>query len=184
MSREAKMNDGRMLLNVQFPTHAQWRIKRYFGRSMRWDTCRMHSAWKTPGRSCSASQETGTGFCCALCCFGSRWRHQKATFSGYWPFVREIHPSPVNSPYKGQWRGALMFSLICAWINGWVNNREAGDLKRHRAHDDVIVMWLTDLGRLCESFPIPPHPPVLVHRQWDKLCDYPKYRWKNPEGYR
>ena len=35
--------------------------------------------------------------------------------------------SPVTSPHKGQWRGALMFSLICVWINGWVNNREAGD---------------------------------------------------------
>ena len=37
----------------------------------------------------------------------------------YWPFVRGIHWSPVNSPHKGQWRGALMFSL--AWINDWVN---------------------------------------------------------------
>ena len=46
----------------------------------------------------------------------------------------------MNSPYKGQWRGALMFSLISAWINGWVNNREAGDLRRHRSHYDVIVM--------------------------------------------
>ena len=45
-----------------------------------------------------------------------------------------------NSPHKGQWRGALMLSLICAWINGWVNNCEAGDLRRHRAHYDVIVM--------------------------------------------
>ena len=33
-----------------------------------------------------------------------------------------------------------MFSLICAWINGWVNNREAGDLRRHRGHYDVNVM--------------------------------------------
>ena len=41
---------------------------------------------------------------------------------------------------KGQWRGALMFSLICARINGWVNNGEAGYLRRHRAHYDVIVM--------------------------------------------
>ena len=60
--------------------------------------------------------------------------------SGYWPFVRGIHQSPVNSPRKGQWRGPLMFSSICAWINGWVNNREAGDLKRHRTHYDVTVM--------------------------------------------
>ena len=58
----------------------------------------------------------------------------------YWPFVRGIHRLPVNSPHKGQWHGALMFSLICAWINGWVNNREAGDLRRHRPHFDVIVM--------------------------------------------
>ena len=40
----------------------------------------------------------------------------------------------------GQWRGVLMFSLIYAWINGWANNREAGDLRRHRAHLDVTVM--------------------------------------------
>ena len=65
-----------------------------------------------------------------------KWKH----FPRYWPFVRGIHRSPVNSPHKGQWRGALMFSLICARINGWVNNREAGDLRRHRAHYDVIVM--------------------------------------------
>ena len=67
-------------------------------------------------------------------------------FSRYWPFVRGIHRSPVNSQHKGQWLGALMFSLICVWINGWVNNREAGDLRRHHAHYDVIVMpremWL------------------------------------------
>ena len=62
------------------------------------------------------------------------------TFPRYWPFVRGIHRSPVNSPYKGQWRGALMFSLICAWINGWVKIGEAGDLRRHRAYYDVTLM--------------------------------------------
>ena len=51
-----------------------------------------------------------------------------------------MSPYPVNSPHKGQWRGALMFTLICDRINGWVNNRQAGDLRRHRAHYDVIVM--------------------------------------------
>ena len=65
-----------------------------------------------------------------------KWKH----FPRYWPFVRGIHRSSVNSPHQGQWRGALMFSLIYAWINGWVNNREAGDLRRYRAHYDVIVM--------------------------------------------
>ena len=66
-----------------------------------------------------------------------KWKH----FPRYWPFVRGIHWSPVNSPHKGQRRGALTFSLICAWINGWINNREAGDLRRNRAHYDVIVMY-------------------------------------------
>ena len=56
----------------------------------------------------------------------TEWKH----FPRYWPFVRGIHRSPVNSPHKGQWCGALMHSLICAWINGWVNNREPGDLRR------------------------------------------------------
>ena len=42
----------------------------------------------------------------------------------------------------------LMLTLIYARINGWVNNREAGDLGRHPAHYDVIVMWLitSDVG--------------------------------------
>ena len=63
-------------------------------------------------------------------------------FPRYWPFVRGIHRSPVNSPHKGQWRGALIFSVICARINGWVNNGKAGDLRRRRAHNDVIVMFI------------------------------------------
>ena len=67
-----------------------------------------------------------------------KWKH----FPRNWPFVRGIHRSPVNSPHKGQWRGALMFTLICAGINGWVNTREAGDLRRYRPHYDVIVMCL------------------------------------------
>ena len=57
----------------------------------------------------------------------SKWEH----FPRHWPFVRGIHRSPVNSPHKGQWREALMFSLIS--INVWVNN-EAGDWRRHHAH--------------------------------------------------
>ena len=70
-----------------------------------------------------------------------KWKH----FPRYWPFVRGIHRSPVNSPHKGQWRGALMFTLICAQINGWVNNHEAGDLRRYHAHYDFIVMMAAKL---------------------------------------
>ena len=70
----------------------------------------------------------------------SWWRHQMKHFPRYWPFVQGIHRSPVSSPHKGQWRGALMFSLICAGMNGWVNNLEAGHLRRHRGHYDATVM--------------------------------------------
>ena len=66
------------------------------------------------------------------------WRHQMETYSALLALCEGN--SPVNSPHKGQWRGALMFSLICAQTNGWVNNRDAGDLRRHRAHHDVTVM--------------------------------------------
>ena len=68
------------------------------------------------------------------------WRRQMEYFPRYWPFVRGIYRSPVNSPHKGQWGEALMFSSICAWINGWVNNRGAGELRRRRAHYFVSVI--------------------------------------------
>ena len=68
-----------------------------------------------------------------------KWKH----FPRYWSFARRIHWSPVNFPHKGQWCGALMFSLICTWTNGWLNNRDAVDLRCHRAHYDVTVMMMT-----------------------------------------
>ena len=55
-------------------------------------------------------------------------------------FVREYIGHRLISPHKGQWRGGQMFSLICAWISGWVNNEEGGHLTRHGAHYDVTVM--------------------------------------------
>ena len=76
-----------------------------------------------------------------------KWKH----FPRNWPFVRGIHRSPLNSPHKGQWRRALMFSLICIWINNWVNNHEAGDLRRYHAHYDVIVMYCS-IRSQCVNF--------------------------------
>ena len=77
-----------------------------------------------------------------------KWKH----FPRYWTFVRGIHRSLVNSPHKGQWLGALMFSLICARINGWVSHREAGDLRRYHA-PDVIVMFRVPLMQKFHQFP-------------------------------
>ena len=119
-------------------------------------------------RKCDAQCSHVVGISYCFCHDGViKWKH----FPRYWPFVREIHRSPVNFPHKGQWRGALMFALICVWINGWVNNREAGDLRRYRSHYDVIVMyryfsWLlkkfTGTGK------------ILLIRM---------YKWSNADGY-
>ena len=62
----------------------------------------------------------------------SWWRHPIETFSAL------LTLCSGNS--QSQCRGALMFSFIYAWIKGWINNREDGDLRRHRAYCDVIVM--------------------------------------------
>ena len=61
---------------------------------------------------------------------------------------------PGDFPHKGQWRGALIFSLVCVWINGWVNSREAGDLRRYRGHYDVNVMneWLQRASDMVRHF--------------------------------
>ena len=78
------------------------------------------------------------------------WGHDMETFSTM------MTPSNENifrvtghlcGEFTGQWRGALLFSFICAWIYGWVNNGEAGDMRRHRAHYDVIAMTLLILCR-------------------------------------
>ena len=66
-----------------------------------------------------------------------KWKH----FPHYWSFVRRIHRSPIDSLKKSQWHSVLMFPLICTWTNDWANNRDVGDLRRHRVHYDVTVMW-------------------------------------------
>ena len=72
--------------------------------------------------------------------FDTWWRHQMETFSAL------LAICAGNSPVPGEFRSqrpvtrALIFPLICVWINGWVNNREAGDLRRYRAHYDVRIM--------------------------------------------
>ena len=64
--------------------------------------------------------------CTSITWLKAWWRHQTGPFSALLALCAGNSPVPVNSPYNGQWRGALMISLICVWINDWVNNREAG----------------------------------------------------------
>ena len=68
------------------------------------------------------------------------WRHQIETFSALLAICAGNSQVTGEFPAQSQLRGPLMFSLICAWIISWVNNREAGDLRRHRVYYDVIVM--------------------------------------------
>ena len=110
-----------------------------------------------------------------------KWKH----FPRCWPFVRRIHRSLVNSSHKGQWRGALMFSLICVWINDWVNNGEAGDLRRYSIHYGVTVMHFNTLFIMGIPIPVMQHiyiemVPVLFlkyshiylyHYRWKKLVE-------------
>ena len=67
-----------------------------------------------------------------------KWKH----FLHNWPFVRGIHQSLMNSPHKGQWHRALMFSVICAWQNSWANNWGASGLRCHNNHYDITVICL------------------------------------------
>ena len=77
-----------------------------------------------------------------------KWKH----IPRYLSVVRGIDRWHVVSPHKGQWRRALIFSLMCAWTNGWINSPDAGDLRRHRAHYVVTVMKLSILIKWCTWF--------------------------------
>ena len=94
------------------------------------------------------------------------WKH----FPRYWPFVRGIH----RSPHKGQWRRALMFSLMWAWINGYVNNREAGYLRRHRAHYDATFNIIFAIGNIPYSvtFICIPHKEHILTQPTNAVTEY------------
>ena len=109
-----------------------------------------------PSRSKPSSQPT-------LFCWVCMRRHQ--TLSALLVICAGNSPIPMNSPHKGQWRGALMFSLIWAWINGWVKNCEAGDLRRN--HYDVIVMWWGEVV-CCAKW---------VVKQQHGVADHPELTW-------
>ena len=71
----------------------------------------------------------------------SWWRHQMETHSALLALC--AGNSPVTGEFPAQRPVTRNFdgSFICAWINDWANNREAGDFRRHRAHYDVTVMF-------------------------------------------
>ena len=65
----------------------------------------------------------------------------------------------------------LIFSLIGAWIHGWLNNREAGDLGRCRAHYDVNVMMYMVIGMYVR----------YTSMNWDIIdLDMTSLKWNSP----
>ena len=109
---------------------------RYWKDHIKTEGVYYYSIWKVDGRTTdvSASDKFHWHVSAAELHDGvTKWKH----FPRDWPFVRGIHRSPMN---KGQWRGVLMFSLIYFWTNGWVNNQDADEMRRHRTHYDVTVI--------------------------------------------
>ena len=76
-----------------------------------------------------------------------KWKH----FPRYWPFVRGIHRSPVKALRKGQWRGALMFSLIYAWTNGISNHRRFDCVLNRLFRRRSMKTWKIHVTGLCEG---------------------------------
>ena len=100
-----------------------------------------------------------------------KWKH----FPRYWPFVRGIHRSPGEFPAQRPVTRSFDFSLISTRINDWLNNGEAGDLRRYRAHYDVTVVGLSQISeQQCGESML-----KLVissgnwrHQTWDKCYHY------------
>ena len=118
--------------------------------------------------------------------FESGWRHQMETFSALLAICAGNSPVPGEFPHKGQWRRALVFSLICARINSWVHNGEAGDLRRHRGHYDVIVMDVTWAAWRFKSAATPLVIPPSAQPHIKENITVPRYwsfiRWINGGG--
>ena len=70
----------------------------------------------------------------------SWWRHEMETFSALLAIC--AGNSPVPGEFPAQRPVTQSFDVLFD-LNGWVNNREVGDLRRHRTHHDVIVMYST-----------------------------------------
>ena len=68
------------------------------------------------------------------------WRHQMETFSALLAFCAGNSPVTGEFPVQRLVTRSFDVSLICAWTNGWVNNRDIGDWRRNRAHYIVIVI--------------------------------------------
>ena len=96
-----------------------------------------------------------------------KWKH----FPRYWPFVREVTGHRWIPRTKASDAELWCFLKIYALINGWVNNREAGDLRRHVAHYDVTVVWTVWSCKGSLHLKLP----EIEYEVGDRVCV--SYRW-------
>ena len=121
---------------------SQWETSLQSNAASHWLGANLESALHRIGAPTRMwfSQLFNTLFLCFACVVSHDDVIKCKHFPRYWPFVQGVYRSPVNISHRGQWRGALIFSLIFAWINGWGNHRDAGHLRHHRTHYDVSVV--------------------------------------------
>ena len=126
------------------------------------------------------------GFCLVSQYMVAWWRHQMETFSSLLALC--AGNSPVTSEFprtKASDAELWCFLWSAPWINGWVNTREAGDLRRHRAHYGVIVMGSHDRREYppvfrCHS-PFPSRAPEPQRRKGTvKYSRLIRYLWSEP----
>ena len=93
----------------------------------------------------------------------SWWRHQVEPFSALLAFC--AGNSPVTGEFPAQRSVTRSFDVffdlrLRPWTNSWANNGDAGDLRRHRAHYDVIVMPRLSGQGWRQIFPL--RPPIYI----------------------
>ena len=107
------------------------------------------------------------------------WRHQMETFSMSLAFCAGNSPVTGEFPAQKASNMELWSFSICAWINGWVNSPEAGDLRRHRAHYDVTVMlnWFYYIGSSTKGVlwtswsPMHRNEPSITYSSWGIISE-------------
>ena len=103
-----------------------------------------------------------------------KWKHFFALltpWAGHSPGTSEF---PTQRWLGALWLGDLLFSFICAWTNGWINNRDAEDFSRHRAHLDVTVFFRPNINRKLFYN-------VWVYRQHQVLVFHISLRWETSQ---
>ena len=90
-------------------------------------------------------------------------RYEMETFFALLALCAGNSPVIGEFPHEGQWRGALTFSSIYAWINSWVNTREAGDLSLVMKYPGIYRLLLMSQAVRCKRFKFIPIKNLILY---------------------